>query len=853
MMWIARLMKHSGGCVRHPLIASLRLFSPSGAAGRGDAPAPPAGPAHFMVDYLVSSCGLSTVRALRASRYLKSPEKPDAVLHLLRQAGLGDEQIRRAVSRYPRMLLFKPEKTLEPRMKALQGAGFSGSQVAELISLNPTLVCSRDLPHRLDFWRKLVGTNEDVLKAAKKVSNLLSYSLEARVIPRISLLRNLGFPDHKLGKLIIRNPRWLSVKLDWINTHVEQVKSLGFTPGSRMFMYGLLSVGTLSRSTIDAKSKLLRSYGWTQAELLSAIRRFPCILMYSEKKIHAAMGFLLNKAGCELFYLVRYPALVGFSMERRLMPRNNVLQCLKKRGLSPRAKDFWKAMRVSDHDFIVEFIIPYKDQFPEILEAYHAVLSSQGKSGIDRLRKLFNGRKLFRRTMEISPKVKLMDILSKVENYMETRSSEIARLIGVSDESVDKGLKSTLMLQRQTLANRDGVRLRTSKERERAWLDGVRQSRIFRSSLRAVAIVLTPFLLAICAKAALLAATPGLRSSGLLWTMWLARPMQFPFGHSRRFLLSSLRLFSPSAAGRGDAPAPPGGPVHFMVDYLVSSCGLSRPEALRKSSRFTHLKSHENPDAVLRLLRQAGMGDDEIRRTVQKYPKVLLVKCNKTLEPRIRVLQDAGFSSSDVAQLISMCPRIIHIRDLRHRLEFWSNVIGTNVDVVKAVKRASSLLRQSLKDRVIPRIYLLRDLGVPDDRMGKLFVRKPRLLSVKSEWIKALVEQVMGLGFPLILTYSETRIRATMCFLLNEAGCEPSYVARHPSLTSFSIEKRLVPRNYVVQSLRKVGLGSKVRDFWNTIVMSDHNFVQKFIIPYKDQLPELPEVYHAILSSQAKD
>ncbi|MQL80115.1 hypothetical protein Taro_012564 [Colocasia esculenta] len=43
-------------------------------------------------------------------------------------------------------------------------------------------------------------------------------------------------------------------------------------------------------------------------------------------------------------------------------------------------------------------------------------------------------------------KGKVMDILTKVENFMETQVSEMARLIGVSDEGVDKGLKSTLLL-----------------------------------------------------------------------------------------------------------------------------------------------------------------------------------------------------------------------------------------------------------------------------------------------------------------------------------------------------------------------------------------------------------------------
>ncbi|MQL92155.1 hypothetical protein Taro_024777 [Colocasia esculenta] len=39
-----------------------------------------------------------------------------------------------------------------------------------------------------------------------------------------------------------------------------------------------------------------------------------------------------------------------------------------------------------------------------------------------------------------------MDILTKVENFMETQASQTARLIGVSDEGMNKGLKSTLLL-----------------------------------------------------------------------------------------------------------------------------------------------------------------------------------------------------------------------------------------------------------------------------------------------------------------------------------------------------------------------------------------------------------------------
>ncbi|MQL89124.1 hypothetical protein Taro_021694 [Colocasia esculenta] len=58
----------------------------------------------------------------------------------------------------------------------------------------------------------------------------------------------------------------------------------------------------------------------------------------------------------------------------------------------------------------------------------------------------FQGEEIATADNEKLTKGKVMDILTKVENFTETQASEIARLIGVSDEGVDKGLKSPLLL-----------------------------------------------------------------------------------------------------------------------------------------------------------------------------------------------------------------------------------------------------------------------------------------------------------------------------------------------------------------------------------------------------------------------
>lgn len=382
-MWLAGQLRQLQACrSRHlffppsggALLAGLRLVSSGELSGGGSA--------HFMVDYLVGSCGLSAAEALRVSlnlAHLKSPEKPDAVVRLLREEGLEVADIRCVVLKVPRVLLAGAEKTLRPKIGALHCAGFSGQEVAQILSANPNIVFFRDVPRRVAFWKKALGTNQNLLKTLKRDPRLLCYSLENRVGPGLCLLRDLGIPQDRLAALIVRRPRLVSGKPERIRSLFEWVRSLGISPDSRRFVEALASLDNLSRATFDAKVELLRSFGWTQQELLSAIHRFPVILRYSEKKIQAMMEFLLKVAGCDPSYVARHPTLVGYSMEKRLMPRFFVLQSLRTKGISAGGNCLLSAMLVTEESFVERYILRHGAEAPELLQAYRDLCGRKGK------------------------------------------------------------------------------------------------------------------------------------------------------------------------------------------------------------------------------------------------------------------------------------------------------------------------------------------------------------------------------------------------------------------------------------------------------------------------------------------
>jgi mTERF domain-containing protein len=54
---------------------------------------------------------------------------------------------------------------------------------------------------------------------------------------------------------------------------------------------------------------------------------------------------------------------------------------------------------------------------------------------------------------------------------------------------------------------------------------------------------------------------------------------------------------------------------------------------------------------------------------------------------------------------------------------------------------------------------------------------------------------------PTILRFSDEILLRKIEFLVNEATMEPQYIVESPGLLLYSLEKRLVPRHYIMKVL----------------------------------------------------
>jgi mTERF domain-containing protein len=330
--------------------------------------------------YLVSSCHLTLPQAVKASKllsHLKSPSKPEAVLAVLSDLGLSHADVAAVVVYNPRLLCSEVHTTLVPRLAELRDLGFSPSQIARLVLVDPVGVNRPNLISKLQHHVALFGSFEALLQALKKNSYLLSSDLEKVVKPNVALLGECGLGACDIAKLCVRLPRLLTTKPERVKAMVGRAEELGVPRASRMFRYALMAVSDHGEEHVVAKVEFLKkTFRWSEAEVAMAVARLPLVLGNSQDKLLRTSEFLLSEVGLEPEYIARRPSMLSHSLEARLRPRYYVVKFLKEHGLLKRDLSYYTAFHVSQKEFLDKYIHPHKAA-PHLAQDYAAALRGE--------------------------------------------------------------------------------------------------------------------------------------------------------------------------------------------------------------------------------------------------------------------------------------------------------------------------------------------------------------------------------------------------------------------------------------------------------------------------------------------
>ncbi|GAB2289489.1 hypothetical protein Dimus_023799 [Dionaea muscipula] len=335
---------------------------------------------HLSEGYLVNNPALSRRAAstptLTKVPLRKSSEKknnPNSTINLLKKIGLDDSQVEKIVNSHPRLLRCMVEKTLIPKIRVLEDFGICGSELISMIASDPLLLKNfsrNNLLAKLDFLKSILGSVENARYAVKKVKWLLHASLTNTLQPNFELLKSYGISDEKLQKLLVRNPRLLCCHPKWVQERLARVEEvLGIPRESGMFLHGFIVMVSLSKKNLKLKFELFKRYGWSESDVLVMVKRLPYCLNISEAKLKTGVDFFVNKLGYEIGYLAAHPPLLLLNMEERILPRYAVLQVLQERKLMKKIPSIYTVMFVSESRFLDKYVLPFKDNLPELYEA----------------------------------------------------------------------------------------------------------------------------------------------------------------------------------------------------------------------------------------------------------------------------------------------------------------------------------------------------------------------------------------------------------------------------------------------------------------------------------------------------
>lgn len=326
----------------------------------------------------------------------------------------------------------------------------------------------------------------------------------------------------------------------------------------------------------------------------------------------------------------------------------------------------------------------------------------------------------------------------------------------------------------------------------------------------------------------------------------------------------------------------------FAFSYFINEFGFSQERALRVS-RYVSFEIPDKPDAVRSFLRNHGFTEPQISDMVRRFPPVILCDPEKTLLPKIEFFKSSGLSQEDLTDLLTTTPQIFWnsvTNKLAPTFDFLNSMFGSSSNTVMAMK---TFQRNLNFEQLQCNIELLRDAGVPKSNIVNLLKHCPRVFHTDKEKFGKIVEDVKAMGFnplkvmfvlaikafatmnkvtwsqkmeaykkcgfseaeiletfekhPWCMMVSSEKIVGVVDFLVNKMGLERAVLLRRPVLLSLSLEKRIVPRCMVYQTLLTKGLVKDDLSVLSVLMASEKKFRKTYIEFHTSEAAELLKVY----------
>ena len=164
----------------------------------------------------------------------------------------------------------------------------------------------------------------DIAKVVTTLPQIFSYSIEDTLQPHVDYLKELGVTD--IGKVVTRLPAIFSYSIEnTLQPHVDYLEKLGVTDIAKVVTRHPQIFSYSIENTLQPHVEYLKELGVT--DIAKVVTKLPLILALSfENNLKPTVDYLTNECYATISDIEKRPALVSYSLDKRIKPRHEFLQ-----------------------------------------------------------------------------------------------------------------------------------------------------------------------------------------------------------------------------------------------------------------------------------------------------------------------------------------------------------------------------------------------------------------------------------------------------------------------------------------------------------------------------------------------
>ncbi|ESQ29149.1 hypothetical protein EUTSA_v10023457mg [Eutrema salsugineum] len=214
-------------------------------------------------------------------------------------------------------------------------------------------------------------TTPKFLEALRIVQALKEETIEEKV----NVYKSLGFAVEDVWAIFKKFPIFLTFSEKKITQTFETMKRCGLLEDEvRLVVKKFPQCIGISEQNILNSIEAFLGLGFTRDDIAMMVKRNPGCIGYSVETVKKKTEFVVKKMKWPLKAVASYPSVLGYSMEKRIVPRCNVIKALMSKRLIGRELPSMSSVLVcTDQTFLNRYVRKHNDKrlVPELMAIFN--------------------------------------------------------------------------------------------------------------------------------------------------------------------------------------------------------------------------------------------------------------------------------------------------------------------------------------------------------------------------------------------------------------------------------------------------------------------------------------------------